>query len=240
MCAKGLNRTQIKTVAIAAMAIDHTALFLLGPSKHPELLPLYMLMRTIGRLTGPAMFFFLAEGFSHTSSREKYALRLLVFGLISQLPYALVHAQCPALADYNVILTLFLSCLMLTAAERIENRWLNAAAVFTLILLSFPFDWGMLGPLMTWFFWRNRENRRLQRRFYALLCMIQVLSCCLYLLQAGQPWYGEIWQIGMFLFLPFLSLYNGEPGRKGFFGKWAFYLFYPAHLFVFWLILRTG
>ena len=52
---------------------------------------------------------------------------------------------------------------------------------------------------------------------------------CLHYLQIGEKWYQEIWQAGMFLFLPFRSLYNGEPGKSGFAGKWLFYIFYPAH-----------
>ena len=34
--------------------------------------------------------------------------------------------------------------------------------------------------------------------------------------------------------LPLLALYNGTPGRKGL--KYGFYIFYPAHLVVLWVI----
>ena len=233
MKARGLNRTEMKLIAIFAMAADHVALFLLSPGRRPDLFGLYALMRFLGRLTGPTMFFFLAEGFRHTSSREKYGLRLLLFGLISQIPYALVRGHSLLYPDYNVILTLFVSFLVLSASEKIENRGLNFAVVFALILLTIRFDWGLVGPLLAWFFFRNADNCPLQRRFYALICVIMVAAPCLHFLRIGLPWYGEIWQLGMFLFLPFLSLYNGEPGRPL---KWLFYLFYPAHLFLLWLL----
>lgn len=234
---QGLNRTQMKLIAIFAMVLDHTAMFLLSPKTYPELFGLYAMMRTIGRLTGPTMFFFLAEGFRYTSSRRKYALRLLVFGLISQIPYALVHRHGLLDPELNVILTLFVAFLILEVSERIENRGLNLLVVFGLMLMTTPFDWGLVGPLLAWFFWRHADNRPLQRRFYAFVCVLMTVMPCLHYLQIGEPWYLEIWQLGMFLFLPFLSLYNGEAGQGGFVGRWLFYLFYPVHLLVIWLIL---
>ena len=236
MKTRGLNRTQMKLIAIFAMVLDHTAMFLLSPKARPELFGLYAAMRTVGRLTGPTMFFFLAEGFRHTSSRGKYALRLLVFGLISQVPYALAHRQSLFNPELNVILTLFVSFLILEASEKIENRALNLLVVFGLMFLTAPFDWGLVGPLLAWFFWRHADDRPLQRRFYAFVCVLMTVMPCLHYLRIGEAWYLEIWQLGMFLFLPFLSLYNGEAGQGGPAGKWLFYLFYPAHLLVFWLI----
>ena len=37
-----LNRTQIKYIAIAAMLLDHMAVFLLPPEKYPALTSLYV------------------------------------------------------------------------------------------------------------------------------------------------------------------------------------------------------
>ena len=228
----------MKLIAILAMVIDHTALFLLPPETRPELFLIYTVMRTVGRLTGPTMFFFLAEGFRYTSSRKKYARRLLVFGLLSQVPYALVRGNSLFYPDFNVILTLFVTFLMLAASEKIEDRRLNMLIVFGIMLVTIRFDWGLTGPLLAWFFWRHHDDRALQRRFYAFVCFLMTVMPCLHYLQIGENWYQEIWQAGMFLFLPFWSLYNGEPGKSGFAGKWLFYIFYPAHLLVIWGILN--
>ena len=77
-----LNRTQIKYISIAAMLLDHMAVFLLPPEKSHVQIVLYIIMRTIGRITAPLMFYFLGEGYIFTSSRLKYGIRLLCFGLI--------------------------------------------------------------------------------------------------------------------------------------------------------------
>ena len=86
-----LNRTQIKYIAITAMLMDHTAAFLLQPEKYPALIVIYILMRTLGRIAAPVMFYFLTEGYRYTSSKFKYGLRLFCFGILSQIPYSLAR-----------------------------------------------------------------------------------------------------------------------------------------------------
>lgn len=234
-----MNRNQLKYAAVIAMIIDHIAMFLLSPGIADAPLSrvaLYAAMRVIGRLTAPVMLFFLVEGYIYTSSKLKYGLRLLVFGLISQIPYALAHYNTIWILDFNVIITLFLTFVMLLANERIESRILNRIAVIGLIMISFCCDWGVIGPFMAWLFYVNRDDRKAQVRYYSLVCAIQVVSASVFLFLKGYHWYGELWQLGLFLVIPFIMLYNGEPGKKSFFSKWVFYLVYPVHLLIFWLI----
>lgn len=234
-----LNRNEIKYLAIIAMLIDHIAMFFLSPgiSEAPlSRIALYSVMRVIGRLTAPIMLFFLVEGFVHTSSRKKYGIRLFAFGLISQIPYALSHYNSLLKPDFNVIITLFVTFLMLTAAERISNRLLNRLVVFALIMVTFCCDWGVIGPFMAWLFYRYRDDRKAQLKYYSLVCAIQVVSAVVFLSMNGHHWYGELWQAGMFLVIPVLLCYNGEAGSKSSVNKWIFYVFYPLHLLVFWMI----
>lgn len=235
-----MDRGQLKAMALAAMLIDHTAMFLLAPGLYGASgahIALYAAMRALGRLTAPIMFFFLAEGFVHTSSRRRYGLRLLVFALVSQIPYSLSHYDSLVLTDLNVGFTLFLGFLLLTAWETAENRLLRCLAVAAAVLLSFPCDWGLTGPFLIWLFYITRQDRQLQMRCYALLCALQVFSSVLFLSLNKLHWYGELWQAGMFLVIPLLLGYNGRPGKRTPAGKWSFYLVYPLHLLVFWLIL---
>lgn len=234
-----MNRNQIKLIAIIAMLIDHIAMFLLAPGIADASLSriaIYASMRVIGRLTAPIMLFFLVEGYIYTSSHFKYGLRLFIFGLISQIPYALSHYNSLWKLDFNVIITLFLTFLMLVANEKIENRLLNRMVVFGLIMISFCCDWGVIGPFMAWLFYESREDRRAQIRYYSLISVIQVVSAAYFLYQNGYHWYGELWQAGLFLVIPFLLLYDGEAGKKSSLSKWSFYLFYPVHLLIFWIV----
>ena len=225
------------------MLIDHIAMFFLSSGLQQATLSritVYSLMRVIGRLTAPVMLFFLVEGFVHTSSRKKYAVRLLVFGLISQIPYALSHYNTLLKLDFNVIITLFVTFMMLTAAESINNRLVNRLVVFALIMVTFCCDWGVIGPFMAWIFYMNRDDRKAQIKYYSLICAIQVISAAVFLGMNGNHWYGELWQAGMFLVIPVLLCYNGEAGNRAPINKWIFYIFYPLHLAVFWVIRGTG
>ena len=234
-----LNRNEIKYLAIIAMIIDHIAMFILssGLSEAPvSRIAVYSLMRVIGRLTGPIMLFFLVEGFIHTSSRKKYGIRLLAFGLISQIPYALSHYNSLLKPDFNVIITLFVTFLMLLAAERISNRLVNYLVVFALIMVTFWCDWGVIGPIMALLFYRNRDDRMAQLKYYSLICAVQVAGAVVFLAINGNHWYGELWQAGMFLVIPVLLCYNGESGSRSPLNKWVFYIIYPLHLLIFWVL----
>jgi hypothetical protein len=234
-----LSRNQIKYIAVLAMLIDHIALFFLSPQAGGAPLAqtaLYFAMRMIGRLTGPIMIFFLTEGFIHTSSRRNYGIRLLLFGLLSQIPYALAHHNTIFVMDFNMILTLFLIFLMLEAAERIEDPILNHLAVFALIMGTFCCDWGVIGPLMAWLFYKDRKDRKEQIKDFAVVSIIQIISVIFVLSEKGYPWYEELWQIGLFLVIPFLFWYNGSPGRKTLFSRYFFYIIYPLHLLLIWYL----
>ena len=53
------------------------------------------------------------------------------------------------------------------------------------------------------------------------------------LVHEGYPhWY----QLGIFLAIPILALYNGRRGKKTKAGGWFFYVYYPAHLLVLYLV----
>ena len=234
-----LNRTQIKYIAITAMLMDHTAAFLLQPEKYPALMVLYILMRTLGRMAAPVMFYFLAEGFRYTSSKFKYGLRLLCFGILSQIPYSLARYGDISSSDLNVMITLFMSFLMLIVADRVKEKALKFIVVFIFMILTSFSDWGVLGPFMVWLFYIYREDRKKQLISYASLCLAQMVAA-IFIVSAGNiEWYEALWQIGSFLPIPLICLYNGESGRKNFINKWSFYLFYPLHFLVLWLILQA-
>ncbi len=236
---KRLNRTQIKYIAIAAMFLDHLAAFLLSPEKYPGLIVLYIIMRTIGRIVAPVMFYFLVEGFTHTSSKRNYCLRLLSFAILSQIPYSLLRYGSVASGDLNVMFTLLFSFLMLMVVEKTSNQIIKGMAVFLFMFSSVFSDWGLIGPLMTWLFYVNRFDRKKQVRDYMLIVGIQLLSTVLFIICNTQSWYEGICQLGTFFVIPLLLAYNGKSGKETFINKWLFYVFYPLHLILIWLVIRV-
>ena len=168
--------------------------------------------------------------------QERGRLKQSISRLVTILFPALSHYNSLLKLDFNVILTLFVTFLMLVAAEGISNRLLNRLVVFALIMVTFCFDWGVIGPFMAWLFYQNRGDRKAQLKYYSIICAIQVASAAVLIANHGNHWYGELWQAGMFLVIPVLLCYNGEPGSKSPVNKWIFYNIYPLHLMVFWII----
>ena len=103
-----MNRNQLKALAAAAMLLDHIALAFL-----PETCAAYVALRFLGRMTGPVMAFFVAEGYVHTRAVGRYALRLFLFAILSWLPYAVFETGLPPVlfSNFSVLHTLLLGLL---------------------------------------------------------------------------------------------------------------------------------
>ena len=90
----------LKFIAVITMLIDHLGASLLWryidfihAYSDDILMSLYTLMRYVGRMAFPIYCFLLVEGFLHTKSVFKYALRLGAFALISEVPFDLALNQ---------------------------------------------------------------------------------------------------------------------------------------------------
>ncbi len=226
---RGLNRNQLKYLAAAAMALDHVGAFLI-----PESGVLYLFCRTVGRLAAPVMCYFLAEGFYHTSSRKKYALRLLVFAILSQIPYAFLHGGLFR-SNLNMLFTLLIAFGILTVQESALRPPAKWAVTALLLVLSAAGDWGVIAPLWVLCFDWFRGSRVRQAAAFALIAGVDLIFLISMDLLDGAAWYLHLWEAGLFLFIPLILLYNGQRGAGGAFGKWFFYVFYPLHLLLIWL-----
>ncbi len=195
---------------------------------------LCFVFRFFGRITAPVMCWFLVQGFVHTSSRKNYAIRLLIFTFVAQIPYMLLRSDVNLFAGLSVIYTLLVSFLMLCVLESKLEAFPKWIVIITLIVLSMFGDWAIFAPLMVLFFYLLRDDRRRLILFYSLAAAMFVIADISILIIRHYYWYHELWQLGMFLFIPLLLLYNGEPGSRHPFHKWFFYVFYPAHLMVLW------
>lgn len=195
---------------------------------------LIFVFRILGRITAPVMCWFLVQGFIHTSSKKKYALRLLIFSVLAQIPYALIRSDTRGFAGLNVIYTLLVSFLMLCVLETKLETFPKWVIIITLLALSVIGDWAIFAPLMVLFFYLFREDRRCLLLFYSIASAMVVITDITVLIVRHYLWYQELWQLGMFLFIPLVLLYKGEPGSRHPFHKWFFYIFYPAHLLLLW------
>ena len=233
-----LNRNQLKYIVVLAMVIDHIAW-----SFVPMASVLGQVMHFIGRLTGPTMAFFLAEGYLHTRSVKRYALRLGLFALISWVPYSFYEKGYWPSAQFGVIYTLFLGLLAVWVYDKARiPRWAKRGAILALCGLSFFGDWPVFDVIWPVLLFKYRDDpERKWRSFFIIAAASALLSVLEIVVFKGvsQAWTG-LFQLGVLAVPPLLRYcYSGEPGSRKPFHKWFFYWFYPAHLLALWLLERT-
>ena len=219
---KILSGSMLKLIAVITMLIDHIAAYLIP--HHWVLftafgynITLYRIMRNLGRWAFPIFAVLLIEGFIHTHNRTKYGISLAVFALISEIPWNLVHSGTLFFQGQNVFFTLLLGFLGLCVLEHLQNHLLQAGALIALALLAVVLrsDHSAIGFAFIMLMYALREHEP-----------VRPLTAFLF---------NNHWWV-MSAFLP-ISLYNGKRGFvKGKVLKYAFYAFYPIHLFVIYLV----
>ena len=132
---RGISGSTVKLVGIITMFIDHLAAAVLArvvirilmtdgrTDQFYNLYSIYSVMRMVGRLGFPIFCFLLVEGFEKTRSRAKYALRLGMFALISEIPFDLAfNATVLEFGYQNVYFTLFFGMLALCAYDFLQKH----------------------------------------------------------------------------------------------------------------------
>lgn len=231
---KVLTSTHLKIIAIAAMFIDH---MVVGTSiiSHDTLWG--MVLRVPGRVTAPIMCYMVAEGFHYTSNRKKYLRRLLLFALLSHIPYNLCMGTTFPVT--GVMWTLSLGLMALAIAKRDGlNRCLKVVGVGVCSILSYYANWNFVGVLWIVFFGIYRGDFKKQMiSFCAIGFLLHIVPTFTYLdyglrHEVMPHWY----QVFIFAAVPLLWLYNGKKGNGTPWLSKFFYWFYPMHLLLIYFI----
>lgn len=238
-CARPLNRDAIKYIAMFTMLLNHIANIFL-----PFGSTLWLLFINLGYFTAITMCYFLVEGYAYTRSKKRYALRLALFALLSQLPYSLAFSTGSALQfnGMSMLFTLLLCFFIILALERLQSPALKILAVAVLTLVSLFSDWGVFAPMFTVLFvWARGDERRVKLSF-----VISALFFGLYqyvglsaVLPSGKNLINALSGMSAIALsgVCIVYLYNGQRAQRGQgFSKWFFYIFYPAHLLILGLI----
>lgn len=239
---KGFSGSTLKIIAIAAMLIDHIAasvmdgylqnhffnwkdlaLMFSTTTFDEKIIVMDTLMRLIGRVAFPLFCFLLVEGFCYTHNRIKYALRLFIFALISEIPFDLAFGLTdnwvPEFSSLNVYFTLLLGLLTIWGLERFPKWYFQVPVFITGVLISYCLhtDYQGIGviTIALMYFFRKQSNT------------MSMLAGCIALML-----YQEIEVTSLFN-VWLVSRYNGKRGLKL---KYVFYLFYPVHLILLYLI----
>ncbi|WP_394981224.1 TraX family protein [Candidatus Allofournierella excrementavium] len=231
-----LTSFDLHLLAMGLMLCDHICL---------ALMPDRLWMTCAGRLAFPIFAFLVAEGFVRTRSRARYARRLLVFALVSEVPFDLLAAGRPVYPFHQNVLWTFLialGCMQLLEWAKADSRpaarlVVSAGTVLVGFLAGTAFMVDYFGPgvwtVLVFYFFRGDGWRQ---RLGQLLCLLFLngwllggpsLTAALGPLMLVLPI-----QAFAVLALPFIWLYRGRQGPHGRAVRWLFYGFYPAHLLV--------
>ena len=204
----------------------------------------------VGRLAFPIFAFMIVEGYFHTKNLKKYILRLLIFALISEIPFNLmVGGALFNPVHQNVLWTFLIAISVIWLNERAKKKecrlWLRIlialgtsgmGSVLGLLTMVDYYHAGVLTVLVFYFF---RE-----RKWWCYLCQ---LACLVYLnfeMLGGFGYEFNIFGREVFVAQQGLAvlalipiwLYRGKQGYYNKVMKYIYYGFYPAHLLLLWLI----
>lgn len=230
----------LKLLAILGMTANHVAHVFAAMLPGWAVLGLY----SFGGLTFPIMAFLIVEGYRYTSSLRRYAGRLALFAALSQIPYWLCFgwpdldfaSEGAVGLGLNVFFTLLIGLGLLWAWDHIRNGAARAAVIAAGVAVSGFCDWGVVGPIMVLLFYVLRSDGLrgvvLTLALPAAALLIPAVAAVALgadtLLDRCNIGYAAV---GFTLAAIAIGRYNGQRGIPL---KWAFYLYYPAHLLVIW------
>ncbi|MBE5961348.1 MAG: hypothetical protein E7256_08175 [Lachnospiraceae bacterium] len=224
-----MNRDVIKYMTIVAMTFNHIAYILLTPGTM-----IHEVFEDIGYFTAITMCYFLVEGYHYTRSKKKYAKRLFIFALISQIPYylAVKHFQL------NMMFTLLACFLIVWVMEEVKEEAKRKRAISGLIVFTLFCDWAVVAALFTILLQRRRNDKKGILTAYGVSAsLFWILSLPAYLEQYSTGiamLHAAFSVLGIALScIMILIFYNGKKSEKHTrFNRWFFYIYYPAHLLV--------
>ena len=232
-----INATTLKFIALGLMLVDHL---------WASVIPGNQWMTFVGRLAFPIFAFQIVEGYHHTSSVKNYKKRLLIFALLSEIPYDLFKNSTMFYPfDQNVMFTLLIGLFMIDGLNKQKDQSIKAYAKSGVIIFiayfiatAFFVDYGGHGILMILVFYLFKDHKLLQ--LAGLFLINVVLFEGFYIPIEFMNHTFEFQTQGFALLaLPFIWLYDGQKHHASVFVKQFAYWFYPAHMLILYLIPKV-
>lgn len=136
---KGLDGTQLKTIALVLMVLDHIHYFFEFTGCIPTV------FNMLGRLSAPLFLFCTVEGFAHTHDRKRYVLRIWAIGTaMAALEFFMIYAGAFRRGDgfypQNAIFQdLVLLCVVWQGIDWLREKKIAKGAAAIAAVLCWPY-----------------------------------------------------------------------------------------------------
>ncbi len=236
----GINSFCLHIIGMIFMTFDH----LWG-----TVLSQYEFLTWIGRISFPIFAFLIVEGDFHTSNFKKYALRILIFAIISEIPFNLMYSSSIIFPFHqNVLWTFLIGLLCINKIEKTKKKgnilltiiigiiFSLLGYVIALITMTDYMGNGILMMLVFYFF----HGKGIINKIGQLIGIV-IINC--YLMKGlsipvtiGNFAFNLRQQsIAIFSLIP-IWLYNGKQGKYNKVIKYLYYTYYPLHILILYLL----
>lgn len=218
----------MKTIAVICMLIDHIG-FLFFPEQ--------MLWRLIGRLAMPIFAYGIARGAIYTRSMKDYIRKILMFALISQIPFwwmeKMAYGTSFLSLHFNIGFTFLvaLNIISLLQEAEHENKPLTLGKILILAILLISadllhLDYGSYGILVVLLCYKGIKG---QQSMWILCFGYTVLTYLNYLSSGPMFLLQEVGVLAFGIIIMLQDISEKKMGR-------LFYIFYPVHMIVLCII----
>ena len=203
----------------------------------------------IGRLSFPIFSFLIVEGYFHTGNFKKYIHRLLIFALISEIPFNLMTGSRLFYPIHqNVLWTFLISLGLIHLNEKVKASHYRIRILVTavlsvllgslagLLLMVDYYHAGVLTVLIFYFFRGSSLWHRLGQLIGMWYVHVEMLGGLGYEITLFGHSFFLIQQSFALLALIPIWLYQGKQGPYNKTLKAVYYWFYPVHLLILGLL----
>ena len=200
----------------------------------------YEWLTCIGRIAFPIFAFLITEGYIHTSNINKYIKRMVIFAIITEIPFNLMVSASPIYPFHqNVLWTCVISLLTLKYLnfDNTKNIFKSILIIILAIIIATitMCDYFGAGVMMVVGFYIFRKSKLLQLLMMIYVNMILIQGYSYPIDIAGYTYYFP--QQGFaILSLIFIWLYNGKQGYHAKWFKIFCYAFYPLHMLILYIL----
>ena len=203
----------------------------------------------VGRISFPIFAFMIVEGYFHTKNLGKYMYRLLLFAILSEIPFNLaMGSRIFYPIHQNVLWGFLISLVLIHWNEKVKMTkkiWLQILTGCTSVLLGYIiglltmvdfYHAGIITILVFYFFRRRRWWCYIGQLICLWYINTEMLGGFAYEVHLLGKSYFFIRQGFALLALIPIWLYRGKQGYHSKILHCTYYLFYPLHLLILGII----